>query len=91
MEGEERCSQVEPASGQRTVLDGQAAGLDGQLAGLGQREAGMRLRVGELLHGLGGRYRELGFSTFGVYVSERLSRKRGWARDTRVVARRATE
>ncbi|NOY91818.1 MAG: HNH endonuclease [Deltaproteobacteria bacterium] len=65
--------------------------LDRRLAALGRRQVAMRLRVGELLSALDGRYHDLGFSTFGGYVRERLSRSAGWARDSRVVARRALE
>jgi len=65
--------------------------LDARLAVLGRREAAMRLRVGELLHALGERYRELAFASLGAYSRERLSRSQGWARDSRMVAKRAQE
>jgi len=38
---------------------------------------------------LGARFHELGFSSLGAYARERLSRSKGWARDSRVVAKRA--
>jgi len=58
-------------SGDRVaLLDEQVRVLDRQLAVLGRREAGLRLRVGELLDALGGRFRELAFPSLGAYVRE---------------------
>jgi len=59
---------------QAAALDTQAAALDRQLAALARREAGLRLRIGELLDVLGGRYSELGFPSLVAYSRERLSR-----------------
>ncbi|MCA9610458.1 MAG: hypothetical protein KC619_32905, partial [Myxococcales bacterium] len=74
-----------------TLDDDDVRRMDAELARLARGSVRDRLALGEAMHRLGPRFRELGFRTFAMYVRERVSQSARWCGDTRALARRLEE
>ncbi|MGF1464963.1 MAG: HNH endonuclease [Sandaracinaceae bacterium] len=65
--------------------------IDAELYRLAGLNTGSRLVLGQALHRLGRRFRELGFRTFAMYVRERASQNARWCSDSKALAERLEE